>query len=130
MKAMPIEEATFPISYEAERAVLSALLTRKEAIPDILSAVTPGDFINSDHQAILRIVAGLFEQGESIDMVTVSTEYRKQRGKSSFRVIELFKDHFVGDFQSHIRTVRDLSRRREILAALQSAGEQISGKGD
>lgn len=122
----PAEKATFPISYEAERAVLSALLTCKEAIPEILSTVMPQDFNRSDHQAIFQIVASLFEQGEPVDMVTVSTEYKK-RGEFSFQVADLFNDHFSGDYQSHVRTVKDLSRRRNILLAMQSASELIAG---
>lgn len=130
MKAMKQpEQPTLPISYEAERAVLSALLTRKEAIPEILSEVLPGDFAHPDHGAVFRIVAGLFERGEPVDMVTVSTAHRKL-GRSSFQVTDLFNDNFSGDYQSHVRTVKDLSRRRHILFALQNSSLQLSGMTD
>ena len=106
------------------------MLTRKESIPEILSTVTPDDLFYPDHVVVLRIVADLFEQGELIDMVTVSGQLKKQERLSSFRVADLFSEHFSNDYQSHVRTVKDLSRRREILVALQHASSMLNGVAD
>jgi len=124
--------SSLPISYEAERAVLVALLTNKRATLEILSAVTPDDFTNPDHKTVLRIVAHLFEKQQPVDMVTVSIEFRKDNHiKSKFSIADLFKDDvFTGNYQAHITMIKDFSRRRRILLALQDGAEKISGLGN
>lgn len=124
---MKHQPGVFPISYEAERAVLAAALTNKRAIPDILSAVTPDDFMNSEHQSIFRIVAELYVKQDPIDIVTVSTAYRKKSPGKQIALEQMFKHEFSGAYRTHIRELKDCSRRRGLLSTLHATNIRLGG---
>jgi len=124
-------KSTYPISYEAERSVLTAMLTDSEALVEVLSLIHPDDLTHPDHKAIFHIAGDLFHQGEPVDMVTVSVAYRAKIGKSSPIVADLFKDGtFNGSYTSHIKVVKDLARRRWAVKAIQDATEKLNGVDD
>ncbi len=123
---MAPQKDSYPLSYEAERALLIAMLTQPEALAEGLGMVHSNDFLHPDYRTIFRIAGQLFHEGETVDMVTVSVAYRKLKGKSSPVVADLFKDSFVGNYQAHIRVVKDLSRRRVVIATFQEATERLN----
>ena len=60
-----------PHSAEAEQAVLGGVLLDRGAWTAV-SHLTAGDFYRSGHQAIYSAMAHLFEEGQPVDVVTVS----------------------------------------------------------
>jgi len=119
---------TIPMSYATERVILAAMMTQHDALVEGLSTLTPEDFIQPDGRTVFRIMAELFQQGETVDMVTVSVAHRKVSGpKSMTAVTDQFKDSFIGDYRTHMRTAKDLARRRKAISAFQYATEQLNG---
>jgi len=126
-----MQKSIYPISYEAERAALTAMLTNPQALVEGLSLIHPDELTHPDHKTIFHIIGDLFHQGEPVDMVTVSVAYRKKVGKSSPMVAELFKDDtFTGNYPTYIKMVKDLARRRWVVKAIQEATEKLNGADD
>jgi replicative DNA helicase len=61
---------------EAEVACLGAVLIDPEALPTIIHLVRPEDFYKAAHQRIYEAVLGLFDRGQSIDLITLTDELR------------------------------------------------------
>jgi replicative DNA helicase len=61
---------------EAEVACLGAVLIDPEALPSIIHLVRPEDFYKAAHQRIYEAVLGLFDRGQSIDLITLTDELR------------------------------------------------------
>ncbi len=61
---------------EAEVACLGAVLIDPEALPSIIHLVRPEDFYKAAHQRIYEAVIGLFDRGQSIDLITLTDELR------------------------------------------------------
>lgn len=121
---------SFPASLEAERAVLRSLLSNEMATTEILSRLKPNDFSIADHQLVFRLASELFQKQEPIDLVTMSMAYRKNGGTNVLISDLMAGESFTGNFQAHIKGVRDLSRRRHVQTLLLEAGEKIAGNGD
>ncbi|HXV26776.1 MAG TPA: replicative DNA helicase [Candidatus Paceibacterota bacterium] len=61
-----------PQNLDAERHLLGALLVDPDAINRVLDVLTPEDFYQRNHQLIFRSVMDLFEDRNSIDILSVS----------------------------------------------------------
>lgn len=62
-----------PHNIEAEQAVLGAILLEPEAFSTAAERLSPNDFFRAGHQVIFEAMLELFEKGEPIDLVTVTT---------------------------------------------------------
>ncbi len=66
-----------PQSAEAEAAVLAAVLINpNETLGQCLRVLSPDHFYQRSHQIIFQICEGMFEKGEPIDVVTVTTRLK------------------------------------------------------
>ncbi|MDP4179514.1 MAG: replicative DNA helicase [Bacillota bacterium] len=68
-----------PQSIEAEQSVLGSMLLDKEVIPIITEILKNEDFYRADNKEIFEAIMDLFDNGEPIDLITVS-EQLKLRG--------------------------------------------------
>src|SRR5690625_3798544 len=62
-----------PNSIEAEQAVLGAIFLKPEAFSTAAERLSPADFYRTNHQVIFGAMLALFEKGEPIDLITVTT---------------------------------------------------------
>lgn len=62
-----------PNSLEAEQAVIGAIFLEPEAFSTAAERLTPTDFYRTNHQIIFQAMLELFEKGEPIDLITVTT---------------------------------------------------------
>jgi len=62
-----------PQSIETEKSVLGALLLDKNAIYKVADFLLPKDFYKKTHQNIYSAILELFEKGEPIDLLSLST---------------------------------------------------------
>jgi replicative DNA helicase len=69
-----------PANIEAEQAVLGAILLNSRTLDRVFEAIRPEDFYRVTHQGIFRAILDLWEQGQAVDVVTV-TALLKERGK-------------------------------------------------
>lgn len=69
----PLNERVPPHNIEAEQAVIGAIFLEPEAFSTASERLIATDFYRANHQAIFSTMYKLFEKGEPIDVVTVTT---------------------------------------------------------
>ena len=62
-----------PHNIEAEQAVIGAILLDPDSFSTAAERIGPNDFFRAGHQVIFEAMLDLFEKGEPIDLVTVTT---------------------------------------------------------
>lgn len=67
-------DRTPPHNIEAEQAVLGAIFLEPEAFSVASEILMPEDFYRASHQRIFEAMMNLFDKGEPIDLVTVTTQ--------------------------------------------------------
>ena len=67
-----------PSNEEAEKSTLGSMLLDREAIPTAVENLAAEDFYWSKHEIIYRAICQLFDQGEPVDLVTLSEELREK----------------------------------------------------
>jgi replicative DNA helicase len=63
-----------PQNLEAEKSLLGALMTDREAINKVVDMVGADDFYQRNHQLVWQALFGLFDRRDSIDILSVSTK--------------------------------------------------------
>ncbi|MEW6458742.1 MAG: replicative DNA helicase [Bacillota bacterium] len=66
-----------PQNIDAEQAVLGALFLEPEAFYRVADIIRPGDFYQHGHRLIYEAVVGLQEEGQPVDLVTVTERLRR-----------------------------------------------------
>src|SRR6218665_3951511 len=67
-----------PQSVDLEEAVLGALMLEKNAITIVSDILKPESFYKDAHQLIFTAIKNLFSNAQPIDILTVTSELRKQ----------------------------------------------------
>ena len=67
-----------PQATDVEQSVLGAMLIEREAIPRAIEILTADSFYSSKHKKIYAAVAGLFERGNPVDLITLTEELRRR----------------------------------------------------
>jgi len=75
---MPKDLKLPPQDLEAERSVLGSLVLDKNAILKVVDVIQPTDFYHPSHQKIYESVLDLFEHGEPVDLLTVSSRLKEK----------------------------------------------------
>ncbi len=65
-----------PYNYELEEAVLGAMMLEKDALSEVIEMLNLQSFDKEAHQKIFRAIVQLFENGEPVDIMTVSNRLR------------------------------------------------------
>jgi replicative DNA helicase len=66
-----------PQNLEAEQSVLGAMLMSRDAIETVVQTVRAEDFYRESHRRLFESVAGLYDRGEPVDMITLSNELKR-----------------------------------------------------
>lgn len=117
-----------PIDVDAERAILSGVLTSPEALLSALEHLEPLDFGLSAHQDIYAAVTAADHRGNPVDSLTVADELRKAKalrrvGGTDTLTALIDNAGTVDNIEAHIRIVLDKARLRRLIYA----GRTISG---
>ena len=67
-----------PQATEVEKSVLGAMLLEREAIPKAIQVLTPDAFYSGKHEKIYVAMLNLFEQGDPVDLVTLTNELKRR----------------------------------------------------
>ncbi|MBP9187828.1 MAG: replicative DNA helicase, partial [Bacteroidia bacterium] len=67
-----------PQAVDLEEAVLGALMLEKNAITVVSDILKPESFYKEAHQQIFQVIKNLFSNAQPIDILTVTSELRKQ----------------------------------------------------
>lgn len=63
-----------PHLIEGERAILGGLLVDNDALPKVLAVLQEDDFYRENHRHIFRAMVQLFDRGEPVDWITLTSE--------------------------------------------------------
>ncbi len=112
-----------PFALDYEEAILGALLLETKAMPIASQYLRPEMFYDDKHQQIYSAIEGMFNEGRSIDIITV-TEELKRRGKleevgGPFAIVQLSsRVASSAHLETHSQTLKDYFIRRELIKGL------------
>lgn len=70
-------ERTPPFDLLAEQSALGGMLLSKDAVADVSSVISTGDFYVPKHETIYAAIIDLYSQGEPTDVITVTDALKK-----------------------------------------------------
>ena len=119
-----------PQNIEAEKSLLGSLMLDKNAITKVADYLQPKDFYKQKHQQIYQAVADLFEKGEPVDLLAVSTRLKEKKlleeiGGNSY-LTELIN---TVPTATHISNYAKIVQRKRILRDLISSSQEINTMG-
>ncbi len=119
-----------PQSIEAEQCLLGSLLLDKNAIIRVADFLRSRDFYKKIHQEIYQAMLELFEKGEPIDLLSVSTRLKEKElleeiGGNSY-LTEVINSVPTA---SHILNYAKIVQRKRILRDLIEASQEIETMG-
>ncbi len=118
-----------PQNIEAEKAVLGAMLIKREAITEAQEMLRAEDFYREAHRIVYGAIETLFTQNEAVDLVTLTEELRKEQVLDKVGGIS-----FVTDLANTVPTAANLAyhakivREKAELRRLIDAATEIAGK--
>jgi replicative DNA helicase len=113
---------------ESEQALLGCAILNSEWIAQ--SDITVDDFLRDDHRAIWRAIAGLLENREPVDMVTVYQQLT-EAGKDGKRWIDYLTElarntPSTSNWQGYLSALRRHGQRVKVQEILSSAQENLA----
>lgn len=69
-----------PQHVEAEQAVLGAMMISPDAVSDVAERLEADDFYRNSHQLIFHAIQDLYEQGQPVDVITVTAALQTKEG--------------------------------------------------
>jgi replicative DNA helicase len=120
-----------PQAKEAERMLLSQALAKPELLPDMLEIVHAADFYRPDHGALYQALQVLSEEDRPVDQLTVFDELERidvnpEKAGGVGYILELFgAAPSTANWRSYAERVRDTSRRRQTVAAMDAARDRV-----
>ncbi len=82
-----------PQAIDLEEVVLGAMLIDKKGVDEVIDILKPEAFYKQSHQYIFSAIKSLFEDGQPIDLLTVSSYLKKEKQLESiggdFQLIQL-----------------------------------------
>ncbi|MFH1509530.1 MAG: replicative DNA helicase [Candidatus Nealsonbacteria bacterium] len=111
-----------PHDTPSERAVLGGLMIDRESIVKIVDILDPEDFYDKKHQDIYQVCKELFQGGEPIDVLTVSSKLKDKKileeiGGTSYLTELINEIPTAANINKYATTVRDKSLLRELVSA-------------
>jgi len=117
-----------PQDLGAEQAALGSMLIEPDAVARCLQVLQPEDFYRDAHKIICKAIRSVFERREPVDMVTVSTELRRE-GSSMTWVGRRYLTALIDTVPTAAHVVRyaTIVEDKSTLRKLIHAGSQITG---
>lgn len=97
-----------PYSEDAERAVLSAMLTDERAIPAAQQLVSAADFFRASHAELFGAIAAAWASGQRIDPITVSAGIVAENAREAAK-------NLIGDLIDEIPTSEHVTHHAAIV---------------
>ncbi len=115
-----------PQNIEAEQSLLGCLMLDKNAMVKVADSLKPKDFYRGTHQKIYQASLDLFEKGEPIDLLSLSSRLKEKEqfeeiGGSSY-LTELINSVPTA---SHVLSYAKIVQRKSVLRDLISASQEI-----
>ncbi len=119
-----------PQNIETEQSILGCLLIDKNAITKIADFLTPKDFYRKSHQEIYKVITGLFEKGEAVDLLSVTNRLKEKKlfkeiGGNSYLTELINKVPTAAHIINYAKTVQ----RKRVLRDLIESSQEINSLG-
>ncbi|MFA5087055.1 MAG: replicative DNA helicase [Candidatus Paceibacterota bacterium] len=116
-----------PQDIEAEKSTLGSLMMDKDAIIKVADFLRAEDFYKNNHQLIYQVIEGLFNKGEPIDLISVSSKLKESNQLDKIGGIAYLTDLInIVPTASHILSYAKMVQKKRILRDLITAGEDIA----
>ena len=99
-----------PQNIEAEKAVLGAMLIKKDAIIEVQELLRPEDFYREAHKVAYEAMLKLTDNEEAVDIVTLTEELRKEEQLERVGGVR-----FVTDIANTVPTAANISYHAKIV---------------
>lgn len=111
-----------PQNLDAEMSVLGAALVDREAATKVIEILSPDSFYTPAHQTVYKAVAELYEQGDPIDLITVSNLLRKRElldsiGGAAYLAELVNAVHTTANVEYHAGIVEEKATLRRLIRA-------------
>lgn len=109
-----------PQAVDLEEAVLGALMLEKDALTTVVDILSPESFYKDSHKLIYDGILDLFNEGEPIDLLTVTNQLRKN-GKlelagGAYYITELTsRVSSAANIEYHARIVTEQAMKRDMI---------------
>lgn len=118
-----------PHNIDAEISVLGSLMIDPLSIIKITDILSPYDFYHPSHRAIFEAIITLFEKGEPIDMLTVSSHLKKEKkmkesGGTDYLAELVSNVPSAAHVEQYAKIVKETSVRRAIIHASSEINEE------
>ena len=113
-------------SLEAEQGILGAILIKPSIVPHVSGLIRPDDFYKQAHKVTFEIMQEMALQGESVDLVNLAERLRRagmlEKVGGVAYVTHLGNvEATAAGVDSYCQTVRDYSKRRQLVALARRA---------
>ncbi len=111
-----------PVSIEAEKSVLAALLLNDDNLTLVADFLKPVDFSLKSHQLIYQAILDVAQQSQKVDIVVLNDYFERQQQVDDMGgvgyLLELQEDiPSVGLIQQHAKIVKDKAILRHLITA-------------
>lgn len=116
-----------PQNIEAEKSLLGSLMLDKNAIIKVVDFLQPRDFYKQNHQKIYQVIVDLFERGEPVDFLAVSSRLKEKN-----LLDEISGNSYLTELintvptATHILNYAKIVQRKRILRDLIEASQDIN----
>lgn len=109
-----------PQATEIEEAVLGAMMIEKDCLFQVSGILRPEDFYREAHSNIYRTILDLFQNGQPVDILTVTQHLRKngllEMVGGPYYVTELTtKVNSASNVETHSRIIAEYALKRDLL---------------
>lgn len=111
-----------PHSEEAEQSVLGSILIDKDALVTVASFLRAEHFYNDKNQKIYETILQLYEEGQPIDLVTLSEKLKQRRLYKKVEAVSYLTElanllPTSAHIESYARIICDYAARRSLITA-------------
>ena len=109
-----------PHNIEAEQAILGGVLINNDAMNQIMDILSPDDFYREAHVSIFQGMVQLYDRGEPIDIITLSSYLTKKNslekiGGTDYLASMVDAISTSAGILHHAQIVKDLAVRRKLI---------------
>jgi replicative DNA helicase len=110
-----------PQAIDLEEAILGAIMLEKDALINVIGILDSDSFYKESHKVIFKAIIELFNQNESIDLLTVTNKLRKngelEIAGGAFFITELTsRVSSAAHIEEHSRIVYEMSMKRDLIS--------------
>lgn len=122
-------------SVDAEKSILSRLITGREDADRWVMELNPSDFSNMDYAMIYKAIQNCVARRQSIDLITVDAAIQRRYPNASDRIPEVLADivafgassaYIAYSMKDHVKIVKDLSARRKAIRGFSELVARLS----